>query len=681
MVLDNSRGDTPLDKYRNIGIIAHIDAGKTTVTERILFYTGSSHKIGEVHQGTTTMDWMQQERERGITITSASTLCFWKQHSINIIDTPGHVDFTIEVERSLRVLDGAILVLCAVSHVQTQSETVWKQAKKNKVPSIIFINKMDRIGASFKNTLKDIKEKLHITPLVLFFPWGEEENFQGVIDVINNKALQFHNHSVQIVDLPKELIPQREQYYESILETLAEYNDEIAELYLNNKSINNEQIKKYIRELTLHSKIFPTFCGSAFKNKGIQPLLDAIINFLPKPTFRPFNAFNIAKNNYEDLDVSSNSNAPLIALLFKISYDIHGVLSYLRIYSGNLKKGDKLYNPRIKKVEKVHRILQMYADKKEERQQASAGDIIAIAGIKFSGTGDTLCKGTQIYTLESITPPEPVLSIVIEPKTKQDGEKLEFALENLLREDPTLRLQTSEDTGQKILSGMGELHLEIILDRIEREFKVKPNFGNPQVAYKETISKEAKAEGTFNRIINEKKHFACVQVSLSKKQDDSNSVVFKEKNEIIPQEIIKVIENSCFDCLKAGAKSYPLIGISIVVEKIFYDKESSNEVSFAAATAFAINNALKKTTVLDLEPIMNVELEVDKSFAGEIIGDISSRKGQVKNISTEEIKSFIKASIPMKNLLKYTTVIRSLSKGKATVNIEFSHFEIIKEKQ
>ena len=665
------------NECRNIGIIAHIDAGKTTTTERILFYTGVNHKIGEVHDGNTTTDWMVQERERGITIVSAATTCFWQNHKISIIDTPGHVDFTMEVERSMRVLDGAILVLCSVGGIQTQSETVWKQAKKNSVPAISFINKLDRTGANFSNAVEGIKNKLDITPIIITFPIGEEENFIGVINVLEKQAYHYPNKKEEKIDFPIEFEEQYQQYYEALVEVLSENDDDIAEAYLEGKSIDIDTLKTTIRKQTLENKIIPVYAGSAFKNKGVEQVLNGVIDFLPKVNFRDFQTRKL--NNNIDLQLPVDNNGPLIGLVFKITNDKHiGQVTYFRMYSGTLKRGIRLYNPRTKKMEKIHKIYQMHAEHREESEYAYAGDIVGLAGIKFSGTGDTLCLKEDAYSLESILPPEPVISIIIEAKTNSDKDKLEEALAILTLEDPTLKITIDENTGQTILSGMGELHLEIIVDRIKREFGITPNTGNPQVAYKETLTEQTQANAIFDKIIADTQQLAEISITVEPQEEDNNTINIPNKIENVPSEIYEAIENSLEQLLKTGhTNGYPIIRCNVTVNCINYDNKKSTPIAFSAASSFALNKAFNNTTLQVLEPIMRVDIEVQESYTGEIVSDISSRKGHIINMINQENDSLIKADIPMKNLLKYTTALRSMSKGKASMSMKLSHFQNI----
>jgi len=666
----------PLDKVRNIGIMAHIDAGKTTATERILYYTGVSYKIGEVHDGEATMDWMEQEQERGITITSAATTCSWKGHRINIIDTPGHVDFTVEVERSLRVLDGAVAIFCAVGGVEPQSETVWRQARKYKIPVIAFVNKMDRVGANFEQVLQMMKNRLSVCPLPLQLPLGKEARFRGVIDLIAMEAV-IYDESTLGAHFHKEPIPQdcaseALEYRERLLETLADFDDQLMEKYVNGSDINSKEICSVVRRATLGLDITPVFCGAAFKNKGIQPLLDGIIDYLPSPADIP-PIVGISLDGEEETRPSADES-PFSALAFKIMNDpFVGQLTFARVYSGELKAKTAVYNATKKSKEKVSRILKMHANKREEAPAVFAGDIAALVGLRNTATGDTLCDPERPIVLESIKFPETVISVAIEPKTQADQGKLSVALQRLSREDPTFKTHGDVETGQTIISGMGELHLEIIVDRLLREYKVKANVGNPHVAYRETITQKAVAEGRFIRQSGGRGQYGHVRLAL---EPQSPGVGFAFENKItrgaIPKEYIPAIEKGIREAMEHGTvEGYPLIDLKVALLDGSYHEVDSSELAFKIAASLGFKEGVKKARPVLLEPIMSVEVVVPEEYLSEVIGDINARRGKI--LGMEKIKNMgvIATHTPLAELFGYSTVLRSLSQGRGTYTTQF----------
>ncbi len=668
-----------LKDIRNIGIIAHIDAGKTTTTERILYYSGVSHKMGEVDEGSTVMDWMVQEKERGITITSAATTCFWNGKRINIIDTPGHVDFTIEVERSLRVLDGAIGIFCAVGGVQPQSETVWRQADKYKVPRIAFINKMDRIGADFFRVRDEIEQKLHVHCIPLQIPIGSEASFMGIIDLLHQKAIYYKNESLgaefEIKEMPKELHAEVFKWREYLFEAIVEEDETLLEHYMNN-TVNNQDVLRVLRTLTIQSKILPLFCGSSLKNKGVQPLLDAVVNFLPSPLdISNIQATNIHTKKMEE--IHADSKAPLCALAFKIFADVYlGQLTYIRVYSGKLKVGDSIYNASKDKKERVLKIYQMHADKKREVEELQTGDIGAISGLKFTRTGDTLTIDRRQVILEALEFPEPVISRVIEPKSKQDEEKLENTLKILTIEDPSFFVKKNEETGETLISGMGELHLEIIVDRLLREFNVNANVGKPQVAYKETIAIQATAEGKFVKSSAGKSLFGHVVIRLSP-NERGKGFVFSNKvsAEKIPKEFIPSIEEGIQDAVGTGVIiNYPMVDVGVELIDGSYNKDDSTPLAYRVAATLAFRDAAKKANPILLEPMMFIETTVPDSFLSNIIGDLNGRRGKIIEIKKKLDSQLIRAYIPLACMFGYATELRSLSQGRASYTMEFAYY-------
>ncbi|MCD4721765.1 MAG: elongation factor G [Desulfobacula sp.] len=668
-----------ISQFRNIGIMAHIDAGKTTVTERILYYTGKSYKIGEVHDGEAVMDWMQDEQDRGITITSAVTACEWHNSLIQIIDTPGHVDFTVEVERALRVLDGAIGVFCAVGGVEPQSETVWRQADRYSVPRMAFINKMDRTGADFFSAVSAIKEKLGANPVMLQLPMGSEDKFAGVIDLVNMKQITWDDETKGAEYSKDDIAPEFEEiayeYREKLLEAISEVNDEIMEKYLSEEDILVGELIKAIRTASISRQIVPVFCGSALKNKGIQPLLDGIELYLPSPLDIP-PIKGVHPETDEELEFLPQKNGPLAALIFKVSMIEGRKLSFVRIYSGKLETGSEVFNPLLKKKEKLSRILQMHANKRERLKEATAGDIIGIVGLKDSGTGDTLCSQDTPVFLEKMEYENPVISIAIEPKTHADQEKLDDVLEKFTIEDPTLKVNKDEETGQTILSGMGELHLEIIISRMLKEFKTNVNVGNPQVVYREILTSKARGSAVFEREISGKAHFASISISL-KPLKRGDGIVFNSKvgNDLIPEQYIPAIENGIRESLEGGyLKGYPLVDIAIVVEDGKFDERSS-ELAFSVCASMACKDALENASLALLEPIMEVEVFVPDTYMGDAISDLNARGGKIESINPKAGIQIVKAVVPLAKMFGYSTALRSASQGRGTFSMQFSRFD------
>jgi elongation factor G len=671
-----------LEATRNIGIMAHIDAGKTTTTERILYYTGKTHKLGEVHEGTTVMDWMPQEQERGITITAAATTCFWREHRINIIDTPGHVDFTIEVERSLRVLDGAVGVFCAVGGVEPQSETVWRQANKYHVPRIAFINKMDRVGADFFDVLNQIRERLVANPVPLQLPWGSEDTFRGVIDLIEMKALVWHSEDLgskpDILPIPPEMMEQAEEYREKLLESVSDFDEAITDKYLSGQAVSSTEIVQAVRKGCLSLKLVPVMCGASFKNKGVQPLLDSIVSYLPSPLDVRAVEGKDPEDESKVLLRKPSFTEPFAALAFKIMNDpFVGQLTYFRVYSGKAATGQMVYNTAKGKRERIGRLLQMHANKREDITEVRAGDIAAAVGLRFTITGDTLCDEKSPVLLEKMEFPEPVISIAIEPKTKADQEKLAGALQRLATEDPSFRITTNEDTAQTLISGMGELHLEIIVDRMRREFKVDGNIGQPQVAYKETISKEARADAKFIRQSGGRGQYGHCVIQLQPKEPGSGyQFVNASAGGVIPKEFIPAIDKGIQEAMLGGiVAGYPVVDLmATLVDGSFHDVDSS-EIAFKIAASMAFKEAAQKANPLILEPIMSIEIICPEDYMGGVIGDLNSRRGKILNMSARHTLQVIKAEAPLATMFGYSTALRSSSQGRATYTMEFSHYE------
>ena len=679
----------PLNLYRNIGICAHVDAGKTTTTERVLFYTGISHKIGEVHDGAATMDWMEQEQERGITITSAATTCFWKgmrsqfnEHRINIIDTPGHVDFTIEVERSLRVLDGAVVVFCGSSGVEPQSETVWRQANRYKVPRIAFINKMDRAGADFLRVVGQIKDRLGASPVPIQLPIGAEDDFKGIIDLMRMKALYWDGDdmgtSYREEDIPSDLLEQSNELREAMLESVAEASEELMEKYLENGDLTLEEIIQGIRIRTLNNEIVPTICGSAFKNKGVQPMLDCVIDFLPSPD--EVEAIQGILEDEETIDQRSSSDEePFSALAFKIATDpFVGTLTFVRVYSGVLNSGDAVYSPAKRSKERIGRMLQMHANNRSEISEVRAGDIAAVIGLKDVTTGDTLCDLKKPIILEKMTFPEPVISVAVEPKTKTDQEKMSTALGRLAQEDPSFRVNSDEESGQTIISGMGELHLDVLVDRMKREFDVEANIGKPQVAYRETIKKDVESEGKFVRQSGGKGQYGHVWLKIEplvedEKEDEND--VFQFVNKIvggtIPREFIPAVEKGAFEQMQSGILGgFPLIDVKVTVyDGSFHDVDSS-EIAFKVASSMALKDGALKANPVILEPIMKLEVVTPEEYMGDVVGDLNRRRGIVQGMNDIHAGKVLDGEVPLAEMFGYATDLRSATQGRATFTME-----------
>jgi len=688
---------TPIEKVRNIGIAAHIDAGKTTTTERILYYTGVSHKIGEVHEGAATMDWMEQEKERGITITSAATTCFWKDHQINIIDTPGHVDFTIEVERSMRVLDGAIAVFCAVGGVQPQSETVWRQANKYRVPRIAFVNKMDRIGADFYNVEKQIKERLKANPVPIQIPIGAEDNFKGVIDLVRMKALVWEDEAAlgskyEIKDIPAELQEKAEEYREKMIEAVVETDEELMEKYFAGEELSEEELKKAIKKATIDLAIVPMLCGSAFKNKGVQPLLDAVIDYLPAPIEVDW-IKGIDPKTGEEINVNPGDDEPFAGLAFKIMTDpFVGKLTFTRFYSGIITAGSYVLNATKNKKERVGRLLRMHANKREEVSEFYSGEIGAIVGLKHTLTGDTLCDEKRPIILEKMEFPDPVISVAVEPKTKADQEKMALALQKLAEEDPSFRVTTDEETGQTIISGMGELHLEIIVDRLKREFKVECNTGKPQVAYRETFKKQVEQEYKYAKQTGGRGQYGHVFIRLIP-QERGKGYEFIDliKGGVIPKEYIPAVDKGIQEAAQGGILAgFPVVDFKVELYDGSYHEVDSSEMAFKIAASMAFKEGVKKANPVILEPIMKVEIEVPEEYMGDVIGDINRRRGQVNSMEDVHGIKKINAFIPLAEMFGYSTDLRSMTQGRGTYSMVFDHYEevpsniaeeIIKERQ
>jgi len=671
----------PLEKTRNIGIMAHIDAGKTTTTERILYYTGINYKIGEVHEGTATMDWMVQEQERGITITSAATTCLWRDHRVNIIDTPGHVDFTIEVERSLRVLDGTVAVFCSVGGVEPQTETVWRQADKYGVPRIAFVNKMDRLGADFFRVVKMIEDRLGARPVALQLPIGSEEKFAGIIDLVQMKAVIWEDDSLgakfRVEAIPESMIAEAHQYRDKLLEAVADCDEAIMEKYLEGKEIGESELRRAIRNAALAIKIVPVLCGSAFRNKGVQPLLDAVVDYLPSPLDIP-PVKGINPNSQAVEERPAKDDAPFSALAFKIMTDpFVGTLSFFRVYSGSLTSGAAIYNSTKSKRERIGRLLKMHANKREEIKEVYAGDIAAAVGLKTATTGDTLCDESHPIVLESIDFPDPVISIAIEPKSKADQERLGLSLQKLATEDPSFRVRTDEETGQTIISGMGELHLEIIVDRLLREFNVGANVGKPQVAYKETIRKAVEQQGKFIRQTGGRGQYGDVWIKLEPLVPGSGfEFVDAVRGGSIPREYIPAVAKGVREATENGALAgYPMVDLKVSLFDGSYHDVDSSEIAFKIAGSMALKAAARKANPVLLEPIMAVEVVVPEDFMGDVIGDISSRRGKVLGMDTRPAAQAIDARVPLAEMFGYATDLRSMTQGRATYTMQFSHYE------
>jgi elongation factor G len=671
----------PLERTRNIGIMAHIDAGKTTTTERILFYTGVVHRMGEVHEGGATMDWMEQEKERGITITSAATACVWRENQINIIDTPGHVDFTVEVERSLRVLDGAVALFCAVGGVEPQSETVWRQANKYEVPRIAFVNKMDRTGADFFNVISMIRERLGANPIPINLPIGEGEMFAGVIDLVTNKARMYNEGtlgtSFDDIDIPENLLEYAKEWRTKLFESVAEVDDTLLMKYLEGEEITTEEVMRVLRVAVTESKIIPVLCGSAFKNKGVQNLLDAVVDYLPSPV-------DVGAVEGHHLNLTDHiareplDNEKFAAIAFKIMTDPYvGKLTFFRVYSGTLKAGSYVLNSVSGRKERIGRILRMHANHREDIEEAYTGDICAAVGLKQTRTGDTLCDEADPIILERMTFPEPVISLAVEPKTKADSEKMSEALQKLADEDPTFRVKTDEETGQTILSGMGELHLEILVDRMKREFRVEANVGKPQVAYKETIRKKVTQEGKFVRQSGGRGQFGHVWIDLEpntpgKGYEFENAII----GGVIPKEYIQPVSAGIVEAMKNGILAgYPVEDIKVRLFDGSYHDVDSNEMAFKIAGSMAFKEAARKASPVILEPIMDVEVITPEDYMGDVMGDLSSRRGKIEGMTARSDAQVIKAAVPLSEMFGYATVLRSMSQGRAIYSMQFARYE------
>jgi elongation factor G len=672
----------PLERMRNIGIAAHIDAGKTTTTERILYYTGRTHKLGEVHEGTATMDWMEQEQERGITITSAATTCEWRDIQINIIDTPGHVDFTAEVERSLRVLDGAVAVFDAVAGVQPQSETVWRQADKYSVPRICFINKMDRIGADFDHSVETIVTRLKCKPVPIQIPVGAEDQFKGVVDLVDMKAKLWRDETLgsqfDTVDIPANLLEKAKEAREKMIEAVAEHDDHLFEKFVEGQAITNDEVRAGIRKATIALKIFPVICGSAFKNKGVQTMLDAVVDYLPSPVDIPPVEGRDVDDPEKVLVRHSSDSEPFSALVFKIMTDPYvGQLAFFRVYSGTLKSGDSVYNVAKRRRERIGRLLRMHANKREEIQEILAGDICAAVGLKTVSTGDTICDDQHPIVLESIEFPTPVIQLAVEPKTKADQEKMGLAIQKLAQEDPTFRVNTDPETGQTILSGMGELHLEIIVDRMMREFGVGANVGKPQVAYRETIRKSAEAEGRHVKQTGGRGQYGVVKLRIEPLPAGGG---FEFVNEIfggsVPREYIGPVEVGVKEALEGGVLAgFPMSDVKVTLYDGSYHDVDSSEIAFKIAGSIGLKEAARKAKPVLLEPIMAVEVVVPEEYMGDVIGDLNSRRGRIEGMELRGTTQIIKSSVPLSEMFGYATELRSRTQGRGSFTMHFGKYE------
>ncbi|WQZ34182.1 elongation factor G [Helicobacter pylori] len=671
---------TPLNRIRNIGIAAHIDAGKTTTSERILFYTGVSHKIGEVHDGAATMDWMEQEKERGITITSAATTCFWKDHQINLIDTPGHVDFTIEVERSMRVLDGAVSVFCSVGGVQPQSETVWRQANKYGVPRIVFVNKMDRIGANFYNVENQIKLRLKANPVPINIPIGAEDTFVGVIDLVQMKAIVWNNETMgakyDVEEIPSDLLEKAKQYREKLVEAVAEQDEALMEKYLGGEELSIEEIKKGIKTGCLNMSLVPMLCGSSFKNKGVQTLLDAVIDYLPAPT-EVVDIKGIDPKTEEEVFVKSSDDGEFAGLAFKIMTDpFVGQLTFVRVYRGNLESGSYVYNSTKDKKERVGRLLKMHSNKREDIKEVYAGEICAFVGLKDTLTGDTLCDEKNAVVLERMEFPEPVIHIAVEPKTKADQEKMGVALGKLAEEDPSFRVMTQEETGQTLIGGMGELHLEIIVDRLKREFKVEAEIGQPQVAFRETIRSSVNKEHKYAKQSGGRGQYGHVFIKLEPKEPGSGYEFVNEiSGGVIPKEYIPAVDKGIQEAMQNGVLAgYPVVDFKVTLYDGSYHDVDSSEMAFKIAGSMAFKEASRAANPVLLEPMMKVEVEVPEEYMGDVIGDLNRRRGQINSMDDRLGLKIVNAFVPLVEMFGYSTDLRSATQGRGTYSMEFDHY-------
>ncbi|MCY4563614.1 MAG: elongation factor G [Gammaproteobacteria bacterium] len=686
--------ETPINRYRNIGIVAHVDAGKTTTTERVLFYTGLSYKIGEVHDGAAVMDWMEQEQERGITITSAATTCFWQgmnqqyeRHRVNIIDTPGHVDFTIEVERSLRVLDGAVVVFCATSGVEPQSETVWRQANRYEVPRIVFINKMDRAGADFLRVVGQIEDRLGSSPVPVQLAIGAEENFKGVVDLVRMKAIYWNEQdqglTYELADIPEALRAEAEQWRERMLESAAEANEELMDKYLEEGDLEEDEIRTGLRIRTLANEIVPALCGTAFKNKGVQAMLDAVIDYLPNPT--EVKAIDGVLEDGETRETRpSDDDAPFAALAFKIATDpFVGTLTFFRVYSGVLNSGDQIYNPVKSRRERVGRMVQMHSNSRNEIKEVRAGDIAAAIGLKDVTTGDTLCDQTDRITLERMDFPEPVISVAVEPRSVPDQEKMSIALSKLAQEDPSFRVATDEESGQTIISGMGELHLDIIVDRMKREFRVEANIGKPQVAYRETIRSVVESEGRFVRQTGGRGQYGHVWVKFEPYQDGEDHYEFVDKivGGVVPKEYISAVDKGIQQQMQNGVLAgYPLIDLRATLYDGSYHEVDSSEMAFRVAGSMARREGALKARPVLLEPVMGVEVVTPEDYMGDVVGDLSRRRGIIGGMDENPAGKIIRADVPLAEMFGYATDLRSATQGRATYTMEFSKYAEVPER-
>ncbi len=679
---------TPIDRYRNIGIMAHIDAGKTTTTERVLFYTGISHKIGEVHDGAATMDWMEQEQERGITITSAATTCFWKgmdqqfdEHRINIIDTPGHVDFTIEVERSLRVLDGACAVFCAVGGVEPQSETVWRQANKYQVPRMAFVNKMDRAGADYLRVVEQIKDRLGANPIPMQMNIGAEDEFEGVIDLIKMKAIYWNEADMGATyeerDIPAELVDKCNELREQMVESAAEASEELMDKYLESGDLSTEEIKEGIRKQTLNNEIIPCFCGSAFKNKGVQAMLDAIVEYMPSPVDVPAIKGILDDKDETEGERHSSDEEPFAALAFKIATDpFVGTLTFFRVYSGIVKTGETVFNPVKGKKERIGRIVQMHANSREEIKEVRAGDIAAAVGLKDVTTGETLCDPNSVITLERMEFPEPVISVAIEPRTKADQEKMGIALSKLAQEDPSFRVHTDEESGQTIISGMGELHLDIIVDRMKREFQVEANVGNPQVSYRETIRSSVEQEGKFVRQSGGRGQFGHVWLKIEPLEAGAGYEFVNEiVGGVVPKEYIPAVDKGVQEQMENGViAGYPLVDVKVTLYDGSYHDVDSSEMAFKIAGSMCFKEGAKNASPVLLEPMMKVEVVTPEDYMGDVMGDLNRRRGIVGGMEDSPSGKVIRAEVPLSEMFGYATDLRSATQGRASYSMEFEKY-------
>ena len=680
--------ETPISRYRNIGIVAHVDAGKTTTTERVLFYTGLSHKIGEVHDGAAVMDWMEQEQERGITITSAATTCFWQgmnqqydRHRVNIIDTPGHVDFTIEVERSLRVLDGAVVVFCGTSGVEPQSETVWRQANRYEVPRMVFVNKMDRAGADFLRVVEQIRDRLGANPVPIQLAIGAEENFKGVVDLLRMKAIYWNEEdqglTYDLADIPEDLQAEAEQWREEMLETAAEANEELMEKYLEEGDLSEADIREGLRIRTLANEIVPALCGSAFKNKGVQAMLDAVIDYLPNPTeVKPIEG--VLEDEETRANRPADDQAPFASLAFKIATDpFVGTLTFFRVYSGVLSSGDQVYNPVKRKRERVGRMVQMHSNHRNEIKEVRAGDIAAAIGLKDLTTGDTLCAQTDVITLERMEFPEPVISVAVEPKSVPDQEKMSVALGKLAQEDPSFRVETDEESGQTIISGMGELHLDIIVDRLRREFSVEANIGKPQVAYRETIRANVEVEGKFVRQTGGRGQYGHVWLKLEPYQDEEGHYEFVDRivGGVVPREYIPAVNKGIQEQMQNGVLAgYPLINVRATLYDGSFHEVDSSEMAFKIAGSMAMRDGALKARPVLLEPIMSVEVVTPEDYMGDVVGDLNRRRGIIGGMDENPAGKIVRADVPLAEMFGYSTDLRSATQGRATYTMEFDKY-------